>query len=47
MSLVEILEDYYIYFIIIGCNMLLGVFMLEWAWSKVKPLRRVDEERDG
>jgi hypothetical protein len=27
--------------------MLLGLFMFEWAWSKVKPLKRVDEERDG
>jgi len=27
--------------------MLLGLFMFEWAWCKVRILKRVDEERDG
>jgi len=27
--------------------MMTGLLMFEWAWSKAKPIREVDEERDS
>ncbi len=47
MTFEELFQAYYVYFIIFGCNMILGLFMFEWAWCKIRTLRKVDEERDG
>lgn len=35
------------YYILIGVYMFLGLLMFEWAWSQVKPLREIDEQRDS
>lgn len=47
MSPEEIFQAYQIYFIAFGANMIIGFLMFEWAWCKVRRLKKVDEERDG
>ena len=34
-------------FVILILNALLGVYMFEWAWKKVGPVRRIDKQRDS
>ena len=40
-------SDYLIYYIIAGVYMFIGLLMFEWAWASIKPLRDVNEDRDG
>jgi len=35
------------YYILIGVYMFIGLLAFEWAWVQVKPLRDVNEDRDG
>jgi hypothetical protein len=34
-------------FILFILNALVGLFMFQWAWKEIKPLREVDEARDS
>jgi|LauGreDrversion4_2_1035121.scaffolds.fasta_scaffold1537284_1 hypothetical protein len=35
------------YYILLGVYMFIGLLAFEWAWIQVKPLREINEERDG
>lgn len=35
------------YYILIGIYMFLGLLAFEWAWIQIKPLREINEDRDG
>ena len=41
------LGEYDLYYIIGGVYIFIGLITFEWAWANVKPIRKIDEERDS